>query len=168
MSTRNKELRLLTNGMYMTAGLTFLTYCSPYLVSKKKPEIFSNNAPMQLYNKTEISLKLWYSFRILFFLFQVSIATFTVYVLTGNELTATKAFVAISLFNILRFPLLILPRVIVNFVQVTYCFSVSPHTACSILYFHFPHLIKNVSSQTHTNTVADCKVSSSLTVTRNS
>lgn len=52
-------------------------------------------------------------------LLQVSLATFTVYVLLGNELTAAKAFVAISLFNILRFPLLMLPRVIVSFIQVT-------------------------------------------------
>jgi len=41
-----------------------------------------------------------------------------VYVLLGNELTAGKAFVAISLFNILRFPLAMLPRVVMNFIQV--------------------------------------------------
>ena len=56
-------------------------------------------------------------FPVLFFL-QVSLATFTVYVLLGNELTAGKAFVAISLFNILRFPLAMLPRVVMNFIQV--------------------------------------------------
>ncbi|CAH3177882.1 unnamed protein product [Porites lobata] len=49
--------------------------------------------------------------------FLVSLATFAVYVLMGNELTAAKAFVAISLFNILRFPLAMLPRVVVNFIQ---------------------------------------------------
>lgn len=52
------------------------------------------------------------------FLLQVSLATFAVYVLLGNELTAGKAFVAISLFNILRFPLTVLPRVVMNFIQV--------------------------------------------------
>ena len=53
------------------------------------------------------------------FSLQVSLASFTVYVLLGNELTAGKAFVAISLFNILRLPLMKLPRVIMNFVQVS-------------------------------------------------
>ncbi|XP_015755731.1 PREDICTED: canalicular multispecific organic anion transporter 2-like, partial [Acropora digitifera] len=47
----------------------------------------------------------------------VSLSTFSVYVLLGNELTAGKAFVAISLFNILRLPLALLPRVVVNFIQ---------------------------------------------------
>jgi hypothetical protein len=45
-------------------------------------------------------------------------ATFFVYTLSGNELTATKAFVAISLFNILRFPMSVFPRVIGNIIQV--------------------------------------------------
>jgi len=49
--------------------------------------------------------------------FLVSIATFAIYVLTGNELTASKAFVAISLFNILRFPLVMLPNVIISLIQ---------------------------------------------------
>ena len=49
---------------------------------------------------------------------QVSIATFAIYVLTGNELTASKAFVAISLFNILRFPMVMLPNVIISLIQV--------------------------------------------------
>ena len=49
----------------------------------------------------------------------MSLATFAVYVLLDNELTAKKAFVAISLFNILRFPLMMLPRVIVNVIQVS-------------------------------------------------
>ena len=42
--------------------------------------------------------------------------------LTGNELTASKAFVAISLFNILRFPLVMLPNVIISLIQV-----INPH-----------------------------------------
>ncbi|KAJ7390689.1 Multidrug resistance-associated protein 1 [Desmophyllum pertusum] len=49
--------------------------------------------------------------------FMVSLATFAIYVLTGNELTASKAFVAISLFNILRFPLVMLPNVIISLIQ---------------------------------------------------
>ena len=50
---------------------------------------------------------------------QVSFATFGVYVLTGNELTAAKAFVAMSLFNIIRLPFTLLPQCVVSFVQVS-------------------------------------------------
>jgi len=46
--------------------------------------------------------------------------TFAVYVLSdeNNILDAEKAFVSLSLFNILRFPLSMFPNVISNVVQV--------------------------------------------------
>lgn len=44
--------------------------------------------------------------------FLVSLATFALYVLTGHELTADKAFVALSLFNLLQFPVSMFPMVI--------------------------------------------------------
>ncbi|XP_065643858.1 multidrug resistance-associated protein 1-like isoform X2 [Hydra vulgaris] len=47
----------------------------------------------------------------------VSLSTFTVYVLLGNNLDAEKAFVAVSLFNIMKFPLFSLPLVIANIAQ---------------------------------------------------
>eukprot|EP00238_Polyblepharides_amylifera_P013256 CAMPEP_0196578562 /NCGR_PEP_ID=MMETSP1081-20130531/7432_1 /TAXON_ID=36882 /ORGANISM="Pyramimonas amylifera, Strain CCMP720" /LENGTH=1552 /DNA_ID=CAMNT_0041897827 /DNA_START=34 /DNA_END=4692 /DNA_ORIENTATION=+ len=47
----------------------------------------------------------------------VSIATFLCYVRLGNTLTAAEAFTALSLFNILRFPLAMLPNVINNLVE---------------------------------------------------
>jgi hypothetical protein len=47
----------------------------------------------------------------------VTIATFTVYVLLGNDLTAAKAFTALSLFAVLRFPLFQLPMVIQQVVR---------------------------------------------------
>ena len=55
---------------------------------------------------------------------QVALATFATYVLVNlnnpNErLTAEKAFVALSLFNILRFPLTMLPFVISNIVEAS-------------------------------------------------
>ena len=55
---------------------------------------------------------------------QVALATFTTYVLVNlndpNErLTAEKAFVALSLFNILRFPVSMLPNVISNIVEAS-------------------------------------------------
>ena len=57
------------------------------------------------------------------FIMQVSIATFATYALVHsndpeNRLTAEKAFVALSLFNILQFPLSMLPAVISSLVQV--------------------------------------------------
>ena len=55
---------------------------------------------------------------------QVALATFTTYILVNlndpNErLTAEKAFVALSLFNILRFPVSMLPNVISNIVEAS-------------------------------------------------
>ena len=56
---------------------------------------------------------------------QVSFATFGVYILTGNELTASKAFLAMSLFNIIRFPFTILPFAVISFVQVGFSYLIS-------------------------------------------
>ena len=49
----------------------------------------------------------------------VSIVTFITYTLAGNELLATTAFTSLSLFNILRFPLNILPSIITQVVQAS-------------------------------------------------
>uniref|UniRef100_A0A8C8BCB7 Uncharacterized protein n=1 Tax=Otus sunia TaxID=257818 RepID=A0A8C8BCB7_9STRI len=53
--------------------------------------------------------------------FLVSLASFAVYVLVdeNNILDAQKAFTAISLFNVLRFPMAMLPLVLSSLVQVT-------------------------------------------------
>ena len=50
----------------------------------------------------------------------MSLVTFAVYVLSdpSHVLTPDKAFVSLSLFNILRFPLSMLPLLITNIVQV--------------------------------------------------
>jgi len=42
----------------------------------------------------------------------VSISTFAVYTLLGNTLTAADAFTSLALFNLLRFPLAMLPSAI--------------------------------------------------------
>jgi hypothetical protein len=42
----------------------------------------------------------------------VTVATFAVYISMGNNLTAATAFTSISLFNVLRMPLIMLPQVI--------------------------------------------------------
>lgn len=64
---------------------------------------------------------------------QVALSTFAVYVLVDehNVLDAEKAFVSLALFNILRFPLNMLPMVISSMVQV----GVPPPT-CSALSCH--------------------------------
>ena len=54
---------------------------------------------------------------------QVAITTFAIYIFTGNQLTASKAFVALSLFNVMRFPLVIFPDVVVACIQVSGCCS---------------------------------------------
>lgn len=53
-------------------------------------------------------------------LFQVSVITFSVYVLvdSSNVLDAQKAFTSITLFNILRFPMSMLPMLISSMLQV--------------------------------------------------
>ena len=52
--------------------------------------------------------------------FFVSFVSFAIYVLidSDNQLTATKAFVSLSLFNILRFPLTMLPNLVTNIIMV--------------------------------------------------
>lgn len=52
---------------------------------------------------------------------QVALTTFAVFVTVNekNVLDAEKAFVSLSLFNILRFPLNMLPQVISSIVQVS-------------------------------------------------
>ena len=55
---------------------------------------------------------------------QVALTTFAVYVTVDkkNVLDAEKAFVSLSLFNILRFPLNMLPQVISSLVHVSALF----------------------------------------------
>ena len=47
----------------------------------------------------------------------ISLAAFTVYGALGYQLTAAIAFPALSLFNLLRFPLMMLPEQILNVIQ---------------------------------------------------
>lgn len=55
-------------------------------------------------------------------MFQVALSTFAVYVKIdkNNVLDAQKAFVSLALFNILRFPLNMLPMVISSIVEVRF------------------------------------------------
>ncbi len=78
---RDKEINILTNLAYLSAGTSFIWSCAPFVVSL------------------------------------VSFATF-VLVDENNVLDSQKAFVSLSLFNILRFPLSMLPMMIASMVQV--------------------------------------------------
>eukprot|EP00055_Hartaetosiga_balthica_P014402 m.78839 g.78839 ORF g.78839 m.78839 type:complete len:1578 (-) comp8586_c0_seq2:145-4878(-) len=51
--------------------------------------------------------------------FLVSLATFVTYSLTGHDLTAQTAFVSLALFNLLRFPLAMLPMLISALVEAS-------------------------------------------------
>lgn len=53
----------------------------------------------------------------------VTIATFAMYVLLGNTLTANKAFTSLSLFSVLRFPLFQLPMVVSQAVKASVAFA---------------------------------------------
>ncbi|KAI0238036.1 Multidrug resistance-associated protein 1 [Lamellibrachia satsuma] len=49
---------------------------------------------------------------VIFSWLQITLATFVTFVLTGGLLDAEKAFVSLSLFNILRFPITLLPMIV--------------------------------------------------------
>ncbi|KAK5580921.1 hypothetical protein RB653_000948 [Dictyostelium firmibasis] len=49
----------------------------------------------------------------------VSVSTFTVYILTGNVLTAVQAFPALSLFNVMQFPINMLPSVVSSIIEAS-------------------------------------------------
>ena len=73
---------------------------------------------------------------------QVALTTFAVYVSIdeNNILDAEKAFVSLSLFNILRFPLNMLPQVISSMVQVgtVFLFSINcVYLSFLCVWFHF-------------------------------
>eukprot|EP01084_Bolivina_argentea_P028757 53399_1 len=51
----------------------------------------------------------------------VSLAAFAAYTAGGGELTATKAFTSVALFNLLRFPLSFLPRMILSVIEANVC-----------------------------------------------
>ena len=64
---------------------------------------------------------------ILYMFLQVTLATFATYIVTGGILDAGKAFTALSLFNILRFPMNMLPAMINYLVTVSIDNDVSIH-----------------------------------------
>jgi len=82
VSIRNCELEILLNIGYLSAAISFIWTCAPFVVS---------------------------------------LVTFAVYVLSdeNNVLDAQKAFTSLALFNILRFPLSMLPMMITSAIQAS-------------------------------------------------
>ncbi|XP_064080545.1 multidrug resistance-associated protein 1-like [Macrobrachium nipponense] len=82
LQVRGKEIKVLKQMAYLTAGTSFIWTCTPFLVS---------------------------------------LATFATYVSISDEhvLDAKTAFVSLSLFNLLRFPIAMLPMLISSLVQAS-------------------------------------------------
>lgn len=59
------------------------------------------------------------SYNELFFFYEVALTTFAVYTLNGHELTASKAFVAWTLFSLIRLQLTAFPDCIVGLLRVS-------------------------------------------------
>jgi len=75
----------------------------------------------QLFNyvmANSFSIMMWTAVPLL-----VALATFTTYTLSGHDLDVANALTALSLFDILRFPLFMLPQVINNLVEASVSFG---------------------------------------------
>lgn len=109
---RESELKVLRKSAYLGAMSTFTWVCTPFLVSTSKIPSIKSIDPLDLLVPDNVKPAVCSS--------QVALSTFAVYVLVdeNNVLDAQKAFVSLALFNILRFPLNMLPMVISSMVQV--------------------------------------------------
>lgn len=109
---RGKELKVMKKFAYLTSVSTFIFSCAPAVVSLEKR--------FKAQVRSQQILLVFAHFCLSCILWQVSLATFAVFVSVSsdNVLTAEKAFTSISLFNILRFPLAMLPMLIASIVQV--------------------------------------------------
>lgn len=107
---RGQELKVMRKFAYLTSVSTFIFSCAPALVSPLK----------EPHKKTKDAGQGCSFFSTHYLFSQVSLVTFAVFVGVSSEniLTAEKAFTSISLFNILRFPLSMLPMLIAAIVQV--------------------------------------------------
>ena len=102
---RKKEIKVLKQSAYLSAGSTFIWTCAPFLARSINISIFLNNS---------ITTSL--------IVLQVSLMSFMTFVLESpeNVLTADIAFVSLTLFNIMRTPMTSIPLLIAQFVQVSF------------------------------------------------
>lgn len=113
---RQSELQLLRKGAYLQAISTFIWVCTPFMVRlSTSMEFLAVGRPAQvsgfhgqLHHDTLSRVT------------QVTLITLGVYVCVdeNNVLDAEKAFVSLSLFNILKMPLNLLPQIISGMTQV--------------------------------------------------
>ncbi len=98
-SLRDYECKELYNIAYLSGFMFFAFSAAPFLVSFLfgLPTFFPSLKPFSNY---------------IIFFYQVGLLTFALYVLSGNVLDPNKAFVSLSLFNIIRVPMGMLPMLL--------------------------------------------------------
>lgn len=101
LDVRKKEIKVLKKAAYLNAGTSFIWTCTPFMVS-------------------QIDFHPHLTNYFLIMRFQVTFFMFMTYVLVNdaNILTPDIVFVSISLLNIMRMPMTVLPFMIVAVVQV--------------------------------------------------
>ena len=104
---RSKELYNIKNVNYINAFGSMSALLSPYLVSPLCLEKRFLSVPRAFHERTETNVRSK----------QVSLAVFAAYVVAGNILDANKAFVTLSLINLLNFPMSLLPLAVANTAQ---------------------------------------------------
>jgi len=87
---------------------------------RKKAIVSALSTVVWTFSPILVGEKFWIDLYYIIFL-KVCIATFATYVLSSkdNVLTAEKAFVALALFNLLRFPLVVFPSVLNSLIDVS-------------------------------------------------
>ena len=104
---RDKELRVLVRMNVLQTIISFFFGASSFLVWRKKIlELFF----------IKFGFKSPY-------IVKIATASFIAFILIDekNDLDASTAFVSLTLFNMIRFPLLMLPQVITSVIQVKWC-----------------------------------------------
>ena len=113
LNYRGNELYNIKYANYINAFGSMCWLLSPYLVRTD----FLLKIRLAIYILIHTLAKK--NKRIFNSIWQVSLATFAAYVLSGNALDANKAFVTLSLINLLNFPMSLLPLGVANTVQVS-------------------------------------------------
>ncbi|CAB3223722.1 unnamed protein product [Arctia plantaginis] len=135
LKIRNKEMGVLKQAAYLNSATSFIWSCAPFLVTFLTFFTFLISDPEKNILTAEnifVSMSLFYTMHLPLGLLpliivavievvpqDVSLMSFGCFVLVNETevLDSERAFVALSLFNILRFPLSMLPNVISNVVQ---------------------------------------------------
>ncbi len=118
MGIRGTELGILRKYAFLRAGFAFTWTCAPFMVR-------CVDAWIACLSGGTCDMFITYTYMWYYFVLQVTVVTFLTYALVhlhstdpDEQLTASKVFVALSLFNILRFPLIMLPMIISFLIEV--------------------------------------------------